>query len=59
MIVTPVGDEDDERINNSADNSNYDDATVANPTPKSLPTKNQNKKSKPKLTLNLNFMCFI
>jgi len=34
MIVTPNGDEDDELIDNSAD----DDAPVANPTPKLLPT---------------------
>ncbi len=38
MIVTPDGDEDDkQRIDDSADDSNYDDAPVANPTPKSLP----------------------
>ena len=39
MIVTPDGDEDDEQciINNSADDSDYDDVTVANPTHKSLP----------------------
>jgi hypothetical protein len=37
MIVNPDGDDDDEkRINNSADDSDYDDAPVANPTPKSL-----------------------
>jgi len=40
MIVTPDGDEDDEqRIDDSADDSDYDDAPVANPTPKSLPRK--------------------
>ncbi len=37
MIVTPDGDEDDkQRINDSADDSNYDDAPVANPTSKLL-----------------------
>ena len=60
MIVTPDGDEDDEqRIDDSADDSNYDDAPVANPTPKSLPKNIRNKKSEPKLTLNRNFMCFL
>ena len=40
MIVTPDGDEDDEqRIDDSADDSDYDDAPVAKPTPKSLPRK--------------------
>ncbi len=33
MIVTPYGDEDDELIDDSADNSDYDYAPVANPTP--------------------------
>jgi hypothetical protein len=60
MIVTPGGDEDDEqRINDSADDSDYDDAPVANPTSKSLPRKIRNKKSEPKLTLDHNFMCFL
>jgi hypothetical protein len=60
MIVTPGGDEDDEqRINDSADDSDYDDAPVANPTSKSLPRKIRNKKSEPKLTLDRNFMCFL
>ena len=60
MIVTPDGDEDDEqRIDDSADDSNYNDVPVANPTPKSLPTKIRNKKGKPKLTLDRNFMCFL
>ena len=61
MIVTPDGDEDDERciIHDSADNSDYDDATVANPTHKSLPKNIRNKKSEPKLTLDHNFMCFL
>ena len=59
MIVTPNGDEDDEqRIDDSAYDSNYDDAPVANPTPKLLLRKIRNKKSKPKLTLDRNFMCF-
>jgi hypothetical protein len=45
MIVTPDGDEDDEqRINDSADDSDYDNAPVANPTPKSLPRNIRNKK---------------
>jgi hypothetical protein len=40
MIVTPDRDEDDEqRIDNSTDDSDYDDVPVANPTPKSLPRK--------------------
>ena len=40
MIVTPDGDDDDEQcIDDSADNIDYDDAPVANPTPKSLPMK--------------------
>ncbi len=44
MIVTPDGDEDDEqRIDDSADDSDYNDVPVANPTPKSLPTKIRNK----------------
>ena len=39
MIVTPDGDEDDEqRIDDSADDSDYDDAPVAYPNPKLLPT---------------------
>jgi hypothetical protein len=60
MIVTPDGDEDDKQhINNSAGDSNYDDAPVANPTSKLLPRKIRNKKSEPKLTLNPNFMCFL
>jgi hypothetical protein len=60
MIVTPDGDEDDEQcIDNLADDSDYDDAPVANPTPKLLPRKIRNKKSEPKLTLNRNFMCFL
>jgi hypothetical protein len=60
MIVNPDGDEDDEqRIDDSADDSDYDDAPVANPTPKSLPRKIRNKKSEPKLTLDRNFMCFL
>jgi hypothetical protein len=60
MIVTPDEDEDDkQRIDDSADNSDYDDAPVANPTPKSLPRKIRNKKSEPKLTLDRNFMCFL
>ncbi len=60
MIVTPDGDEDDEqRIDDSANDSDYDDAPVANTTPKSLPMKIQKKKSEPKLTLNRNFMCFL
>jgi hypothetical protein len=51
MIGTPDKDEDDEqRIDDSADDSDYDDAPVANPTPKSLPRKIRNKKSGPKLT---------
>ena len=61
MIVTPDGDEDDEQriIDDSADDSDYDDATVANPTHKSLPKNIRNKKSEPKLTLDHNFMCFL
>jgi hypothetical protein len=60
MIVTPDGDEDDEqRIDDSADDSDYDDAPVANPTSKSLRRKIHNKKSEPKLTLDRNFMCFL
>jgi hypothetical protein len=60
MIVTPDGDEDDEqRIDDSADDSDYNDVPVANPTAKSLPTKIRNKKGKPKLTLDRNFMCFL
>ncbi len=59
MIVTPDGDEDDKLIDDSAGDSDYDDAPVANPTPKLLPTKIRNKKSKPKLTLDRNFMCFL
>ena len=59
MIVTPDGDEDDERISDSADDSDYDYAPVANPTPKSLPKNIRNKKSEPKLTLDRNFMCFL
>jgi len=61
MIVTPDGDEDNEQriIDDSADDSDYDDATVANPTPKSLPKNIRNKKSEPKLTLDRNFMCFL
>jgi len=60
MIVTPDGDEVDEQcIDDSADDSDYGDAPVANPTPKLLPTKIRNKKSKPKLTLDHNFMCFL
>jgi hypothetical protein len=60
MIVTPDGDEDDEqRIDDSADDSDYDDAPVANPTSKLLPRKILNKKSEPKLTLDRNFMCFL
>ena len=59
MIVTPDGDEDDELIDDSADDSDYDDAPVANPTPKLLPTKIRNKRSKPKFTLDHNFMCFL
>jgi hypothetical protein len=60
MIVNPDGDEDDEqRIDDSADDSDYDDAPVANPTPKSLPRKIRNKKSELKLTLDRNFMCFL
>jgi hypothetical protein len=60
MIVTPDGDEDDkQRINDSADDSNYDDAPVANPTSKLLPRKIRNKKSEPKLALDRNFMCFL
>ena len=43
----------------SADDSDYDDATVASPTPKSLPKNIRNKKSEPKLTLDRNFMCFL
>jgi hypothetical protein len=59
MIVTPDGDEDDERISDSADDSDYDDALVANPTPKLLPMNIRNKKSEPKLTLDRNFVCFL
>ena len=60
MIVTPDRDDDDEqRIDNSADNIDYDDAPVANPNPKSLPRKIRKKKSEPKLTLDRNFMCFL
>ena len=60
MTVTPDGDEVDEQcIDDSADDSDYGDAPVANPTPKLLPTKIRNKKSKPKLTLDHNFMCFL
>ena len=59
MIVTPDGDEDDERISDSADDSDYDDALVANPTPKSLPMNIRNKKSEPKLTLDRSFVCFL
>jgi hypothetical protein len=60
MIVTSDGDEDDEqRIDDSADDSDYDDAPVANPTSKSLPRKILNKKSEPKLILDRNFMCFL
>ena len=61
IIVPPDGDEDNEQriIVDSADDSNYDDATVANPTPKSLPKNIRNKKSEPKLTLDCNFMCFL
>ena len=43
----------------SADDSDYDDATVASPTPKSLPKNIRNKKSEPKLTLDRNFVCFL
>ena len=60
MIVTPNGDEDDkQRINDLADDIDYDDAPVANPTPKLLPMKIRKKKSKPKLTLDRNVMCFL
>ena len=61
MIVTPDGDEVDKQriIDDSAVDSDYDDVTVANPTPKSLPKNIRNKKSKPKLTLDHNFMCFL
>ena len=60
MIVTPNGDEvDEQRIDDLADDSDYGDAPVANPTPKLLPTKIRNKKSEPKLTLDRNFMCFL
>jgi len=61
MIVTPDGDEVDKQriIDDSAVDSDYDDVTVANPTPKSLPKNIRNKKSEPKLTLDCNFMCFL
>jgi len=60
MIVTPDEDEDDEqRIDDSADDSDYNDVPVANPNAKSLPTKIRNKKSELKLTLDRNFMCFL
>ena len=60
MIVNPDGDDDDEQcIDDSADDIDYDDAPVANPTPKSLPRKIRKKKSEPKLTLDRNFMCFL
>ena len=60
MIVTPDGDEyDKQRIDDLAADSDYDDAPVANPTPKLLPRNIRNKKSEPKLTLDRNFMCFL
>ena len=60
MIVTPDGDDDDkQRIDDLADNSDYDDVPAANPTLKSLPRKIRKKKSEPKLTLDRNFMCFL
>ena len=58
MIVKTNGDEDDkQRIGDSADDSDCDDAPVANPSPKLLPKKIRNKKSEPKLTLDFNFIC--
>ena len=42
-------DDNDQRINDSADDDDYDPAPVANPTPKSWPKKVQNKNNKLKL----------
>ena len=59
MIITPDRDDDDDlRVDDSADNEEYDPEPIANPSPKSWPKKVRNKNSKPKLILNRNFMCF-
>jgi hypothetical protein len=59
MIITPDRDDDDDlRVDDSADNEEYDPEPIANPSPKSWPKKVRNKNSKPKLILDRNFMCF-
>ena len=59
MIITPDRDDDDDlRVDDSADNEEYDPEPIAKPSPKSWPKKVRNKNSKPKLILDRNFMCF-
>ena len=60
MIITPDRDYDDnQRVNDSANDKDYDPAPIANPPPKSWPNRVQNKNSEPKLILDRNFMCFL
>jgi len=58
MMVTPDNNDiDDQRIDDSADDEDYDPAPVANPPPKSRPKMIRKKNSEPKLILDRNFMC--
>ena len=61
MFVTPDNDDDDDqRVDDSADDEDYDPMPIANPLPKSRPKKvARNKNSEPKLILDRNFMCFL
>ncbi len=60
MIITPDRDDDDDlRVDDSADDKDYDPAPIANPSPKSWPKKVRNKNSEPKSILDRNFMCFL
>ena len=61
MFVSPDNDDNNnQRLNDSADDEDYDPMPVTNPLPKSRPKKvARNKKSEPKLILDRNFMCFL
>ena len=61
MFVTPNdNDNDDQRVNDLADDEDYNPAPVANPPPKSRPKMVvRNKNSIPKLILDHNFMWFL
>ena len=60
MIITPDRDYDgDQRVNDSADDKDYDPAPIVTPPPNHGLRRFEIKNSKPKLILNRNFMCFL